>query len=78
MFGDDEPPTRRAFVVHAQLLEAAEMAYPIVLASAGAVMDGMHRAARTLRDRRPNVDAVQFPEDPPPDHMGRRPEELPY
>lgn len=54
------------------------MAYPIVLASAGAVMDGMHRVARTLRDRRPSVDAVQFPEDPPPDQMGRRPEELPY
>lgn len=78
VFGDEEPPTWRSFVAHVQLLEAADPAYPIILAADGAVMDGMHRVAKALRDGRPSVDAVQFREDPPPDFVGRRPEELPY
>ncbi len=78
MFGEDEPPTWRSFVAHVRLLEAAEMGYPIILAADGAVMDGMHRVARALRDGWPTVDAVRFPEDPPPDHIGRGPDDLPY
>ena len=78
VFGEDEPPTWRAFVAHAQLMEAAELAYPIILAADGAVMDGRHRAARALRDGHRSINAVQFPIDPPPDYVGCRPEELPY
>ncbi|AHG92630.1 hypothetical protein J421_5095 (plasmid) [Gemmatirosa kalamazoonensis] len=78
VFGDDEPPTWRSFVGHAQLMEAADLRYPIILAADGAVMDGMHRVARALRDGRSSVDAVQFAEDPAPDYVGRQPDELPY
>ena len=78
VFGDEEPPTWRSFVAHARLMEAADLAYPIILAADGAVMDGMHRVAKALRDGRPTVDAVQFPADPPPDYVGRQPDELPY
>ena len=78
VFGEEEPPTWRSFVAHLQLLDAAELAYPIILAGDGAVMDGMHRVAKALREGRPSVDAVQFLEDPPPDYVGRRPDELPY
>lgn len=78
VFGEDEPPTWRAFVAHAQLMEAAELRYPVILAADGAVMDGMHRVARALRDGHPSIDAVQFSEDPPPDYVGRQPDELPY
>lgn len=78
VFGKDEPQTWRSFVGHVQLLEAAELTYPIILAADGAVMDGMHRVAQALRDGRPAIDAVQFPQDPPPDFVGRLPDELPY
>jgi hypothetical protein len=78
VFGDEEPPTWRSFVGHVQLMEAAELKYPIILAADGAVMDGMHRVAKALRDGRPTIDAVQFSEDPPPDFVGRGPDELPY
>lgn len=78
VFGEDEPPTWRALVAHAQLMEAAELAYPIILAADGAVMDGRHRAARALRDGLQSIRAVQFSVDPAPDHVGCRPEELPY
>ena len=76
--GEGEPLTWRALVAHVQLLDAAELSYPIVLAADGAVMDGRHRVAKALRDGRASIDAVQFPEDPPPDYVGRRPDELPY
>ena len=78
VFGAEEPPTWRALVAHVVLLQAAELAYPIILAADGAVMDGRHRVARALLERRPTVDAVQFCEDPPPDYVGRHPDELPY
>lgn len=78
VFGEDEPPTWRSFVDHARLMEAAELAYPIILAADGAVMDGMHRVAKALRDGRATIDAVQLAEDPPPDYVGCHPDELPY
>ena len=78
VFGDDEPATWRSLVAHLELLQAADLAYPIILAADGAVMDGRHRAARALLEGRPTVSAVQFGEDPPPDYIGRAPDELPY
>jgi hypothetical protein len=78
VFGVDEPPTWRSFVAHLQLVNAAELAYPIILAADGAVMDGMHRVATALREGRPSIDAVQFLDNPAPDYVGRRPDELPY
>ena len=78
VFGEEEPPTWRSFVAHVQLLQAAELAYPIILAADGAVMDGRHRIAKALCAGQSTVDAVQFPEDPPPDYVGCDPDALPY
>ena len=78
VFGDDEPVTWRALVAHVELLEAADLAYPIILAADGRVMDGRHRLAKALREGRSTIDAVQFDEDPPPDYVGKRPDELSY
>jgi hypothetical protein len=78
VFGEDEAPTWRALVAHVQLLQAAELVYPIILAADGAVMDGRHRAAKALLEGRLTIDAVQFREDPPPDYVGRHPDDLPY
>ena len=76
--GEGEVLTWRALVAHIELLQAAELVYPIILAADGAVMDGRHRAARALLEGRLTIDAVQFREDPPPDYVGRDPDDLPY
>jgi hypothetical protein len=78
VFGEGDTPSWRALVAHIQLVDAADLAYPIILAATGEVMDGRHRLAKALREGRPTIDAVQFVTDPPPDHVGRRPDELPY
>jgi hypothetical protein len=41
-------------------------------------MDGMHRVVKAARQGREEIEAVQFDEDPEPDHVGRGPKELPY
>ena len=76
--GDDEGQTWRSFLFHVQLMDEADLAYPIILSASGAVMDGMHRVAKAVRMGRQEIDAVQFDVDPPPDHIGRGPADLPY
>ena len=75
---EDELPSWRALVAHVVLLDAADLSYPIILAADGSVMDGRHRLAKALREGRGTIDAVQFAEDPPPDYVGKHPDELPY
>lgn len=77
-FGDDEPQTWRALLEHIRLIDEADLAYPIILSSTGAVMDGMHRVAKAARLGRQEVGAVQFDEDPEPDHVDIGPNDLPY
>jgi hypothetical protein len=61
-----------------RLIEEADLAFPIILSASGAVMDGRHRIAKAALQGRHRIDAVQFDEDPPPDHIGLGPNELPY
>lgn len=75
---DDEPPTWRAMLEHIKLTEEADLSFPIILSSSGAVMDGMHRVAKAARQGRKEIEAVQFAEDPEPDHVGLGAKELPY
>ena len=75
---DDEPLTWRTIVAHMELIEAADLSFPIILSAAGAVMDGMHRVAKAVMEGREAIEAVQFDEDPAPDHVGLGPTELPY
>lgn len=78
VFGDDEQPTWRAMLEHVRLMDEADLSFPIILSSSGAVMDGMHRVAQAVRQGGEDISAVQFDHDPEPDHVGRRPSELPY
>ncbi|HEX4683107.1 MAG TPA: hypothetical protein VH277_10375 [Gemmatimonadaceae bacterium] len=61
-----------------QLVHDAELSYPIILAANGAIMDGRHRVTKALMLGLETIDAVQFGEDPAPDHVGCRSDELPY
>ena len=76
--GEDEGQTWRAMVEHVRLMDEADLSFAIILSADGRVMDGMHRAAKALRQGRQTIEAVQFDVDPPPDHVGRKPEDLPY
>jgi hypothetical protein len=75
---DDPGATWRGFVEHVQLMHDADLGYPIILAADGRVMDGMHRVAKALSLGHTEIAAVQFTSDPPPDHVGKGPDDLPY
>ena len=76
--GDEEKPTCRKVLLHLKLIEETDLDHPIILASDGRVMDGMHRVAKAVLEGIDTVDAVRFESDPEPDHVGRKPSELPY
>ena len=76
--GDDDPPTWRTLLEHMRLIEEADLTFPIILSTGGAVMDGMHRVAQATRQGLEDIEAVQFSGDPEPDHVGREPHELSY
>ncbi len=76
--GDEDVLTWRDLVFHVRLMDDADLAFPIILAADGTVMDGMHRVAKALRLGRSEIEAVQFESDPSPDHVGLGPEALPY
>lgn len=67
-----------ALEAHCQLMMAADLAYPILLDSAGRVMDGMHRVGKALMLGHSHVAARRFAADPAPDYQDCDPEALPY
>lgn len=67
-----------ALLEHLQLIDAADLSYPIILSASGAVMDGRHRVAKAAREGRSEIAAVQFEVDPSPDFVGWGPDDLPY
>jgi hypothetical protein len=73
-----EHPTWYSLADHIRLVLEADLSFPIILSASGAVMDGRHRVAKAVLEGLDTVEAVQFPEDPPPDHVGREPDDLPY
>lgn len=77
-FGEGEALTWRSLLEHIQLIDAADLSFPIILAADGLVMDGMHRVAKAVREGSHTIDAVQFSKDPEPDYVGRHLEDLPY
>jgi hypothetical protein len=71
-------PTCKSIAEHCALINEADLSYPIILDSAGRVMDGMHRVCKALIQGMETLPAVQFVRDPEPDYVGKRPDELPY
>ncbi len=78
-FGPDgRPTTVRDLVRHMELVQRADLGYPVILGAEGQLMDGMHRVARALLEGRTTVVAVRFAEQPDPDFRNVRPEDLEY
>jgi len=70
--------TCREVVEHARLMQDTDLEFPVILSSDGRVMDGMHRICKALLLELDRIEAVRFPRDPEPDHVGANPENLPY
>jgi hypothetical protein len=77
-WSDDDRPTWRASLEHFRLIDAADLSFAIILSADGRVMDGMHRLAKAVLLGRATIEAVQFTDDPEPDYVGVRPNQLPY
>ncbi len=72
------PPTCRQVIEHMQLVEAADLQYPIIICPQGRVMDGMHRVAKALLQGKQEIAAVRLLKLPSPDHVGVDPDDLCY
>jgi len=75
---EGDSPTCRSLLQHMQLIDEADLGYPVILDQDGRVMDGMHRVCRAARDGIDRIPAVRFNVNPEPDFVGRDPDELPY
>jgi hypothetical protein len=59
--------TCRAVAEHVQRILAADLAYPVILAADGHLMDGGHRIAKAWLDGHIAIAAVRFEVTPEPD-----------
>lgn len=73
-----EVPTPNSILEHLQLIEAADLRYPIIIDQAGRLMDGMHRLCKAKLQGQERIDCVQFTQDPKPDYIDCDPRDLPY
>lgn len=74
----DAPPTCRSIAQHMQLVQAADLRYPIIMCPEGRVMDGMHRAVKALLEGCSTIQAYRLLVLPAPDYVGIAPDDLPY
>ncbi|PHQ78565.1 MAG: hypothetical protein COB65_13725 [Thalassobium sp.] len=71
-------PTPKAIAAHMALVQACDLAHPLILCSEGRLMDGMHRAVKAVLENRRTVQVVQFSQTPEPDFMNVSLDDLPY
>ncbi|MCH7392229.1 hypothetical protein [Acinetobacter dispersus] len=74
----DQYPTTQQIIEHFQLVQDADLSYPIILCAEGRVMDGMHRVAKASLLKQTEILAVQFEQTPEPDFINVDEDELDY
>ena len=65
----DTHPTTQDILEHMQLIQQADLIYPIILCSQGRLMDGMHRVGKAKILGKDTISAVQFEIDPQADFI---------
>lgn len=65
----DTHPTTQNILEHMQLIQQADLIYPIILCSQGRLMDGMHRVGKAKILGKDTISAVQFEIDPQADFI---------
>ena len=71
-------PTTADIVEHMRLVEAADLAYPILMDAEGKLMDGMHRVAKALLAGHSHIHAQLLPQTPAQDYINVDVDSLPY
>lgn len=74
----DTHSTTQQIIEHFQLIQTADLSYPIILCEAGRVMDGMYRVAKAQLMNLSTIQAVQFQNTPEPDFININEDELDY
>ena len=74
----DAPPTTQDIIAHMQLIQEADLAYPIILCAQGRLMDGMHRVGKAKILGKASISAVQFDTNPQPDFINVHEDDLIY
>ncbi|WP_433847685.1 hypothetical protein [Acinetobacter proteolyticus] len=74
----DQYPTTQQIIEHFQLIQDADLSYPIILCAQGRVMDGMHRVAKASLLQHTDILAVQFEQTPEPSFINMDEDDLDY
>lgn len=74
----DSYPSTQQIIAHMQLVQTADLSYPIILCAQGRVMDGMHRVSKAVLLNQNHIQAVQFEQTPAPDFINVDEDELDY
>lgn len=74
----DTHPTIQQIIEHIQLIQDADLKYPIILSADGRVMDGMHRVAKAKLLNHSTIQAVKFVKTPKPDFINVDADTLEY
>ncbi|NIE98172.1 hypothetical protein F3J02_17070 [Acinetobacter sp. Tr-809] len=74
----DQYPTTQQIIEHFQLVQDADLHYPIILCAQGRVMDGMHRVAKASLLKQTEILAVRFEQTPEPDFINIDEDDLDY
>ena len=74
----DTYPTTQQIIDHIQLVQEADLQYPIILCADGRVMDGMHRIAKASLQGQLSIQAVKFAVTPSPDFINVAEDALDY
>ena len=74
----DQYPTTQQIIEHFQLVQDADLSYPIILCAEGRVMDGMHRVAKASLLKQTEILAVRFEQTPEPDFINVDEDDLDY
>ncbi|WP_111859424.1 hypothetical protein [Acinetobacter sp. CFCC 10889] len=74
----DTHPTTQEIIDHIQLVQDADLKYPIIVCADGRVMDGMHRIAKAKLQDQLTLQAVKFEVTPQPDFINVDADDLDY
>ena len=74
----DTHPTTQQIIDHIQLVQEADLQYPIILCADGRVMDDMHRIAKASLQGQLSIQAVKFAVTPSPDFINVAEDALDY
>ncbi len=74
----DTYPTTQEIIDHIQLIQNADLKYPIILCADGRMMNGMHRVAKAQLQDQQTISVVKFGVTQQPDFINVHENDLDY